>query len=114
MAKGRKKHQERLATIELWGKDLARRAKRKCELCEAGEDLRAHDADVEAEPSLATLVLCCERCRAVIGGRSDDPRTLRFLETAIWNENAMIASLAKGMLSKVDAGWARDALEMVG
>lgn len=113
MAKGRQKHQARLDAISLWGKDLARRAKRKCELCEGNEDLRPYDGDEDAEPGLETLVLACERCRAVLGGRNDDERTLRFLETAIWNEEPMVAKLAKDMLSGVDADWARAALDMV-
>ncbi len=113
MAKGREKHQARLDAIAFQGKDLARRAKRKCELCEGTGDLRAYDGDVDAEPSLETLALACERCRAVLDGRKDDERTLRFLETAIWNEHAVVAELAKRMISKVDAGWARDALDMV-
>tara|TARA_R110002096_G_scaffold435826_2_gene663655 strand:+ start:204573 stop:204917 length:345 start_codon:yes stop_codon:yes gene_type:complete len=113
MAKGREKHQARLDAISFQGKDLARRAKRKCEFCEGSGDLRAFDGDEDAEPSLETLVLACERCRAVLGGRKDDERTLRFLETAIWNEEPVIARLAKQMLGSVDADWARGALEMV-
>lgn len=113
MAKGRQKHQARLDAIAFQGKDLARRAKRKCELCEGSGDLRAYDGDVDAEPALETLALACERCRAVLDGRKDDERTLRYLETAIWNEEPVIALLAKRMLAKVDADWARGALDMV-
>ncbi len=113
MAKGREKHQARLDAISLQGKDLARRAKRTCEFCEGRGDLRAVDGDENAEPSLETLALACERCRAVLDGRKDDERTLRFLETAIWNEEPVVARLAKQMLASVDADWARAALEMV-
>ena len=113
MASGRKKHEERLEAISHWGKDLARRAKRTCELCEGGENLRPYDADESVEPCMETLLLACERCRAVIGGRKDDERTLRFLETAIWNEEPVIARVAKEMLGRVDADWARAALDMV-
>ena len=35
MAKGLLKHQERKSALSLLGKDLARRARSKCELCEA-------------------------------------------------------------------------------
>lgn len=113
MAKGRQKHKARLDAISFQGKDLARRAKRKCEFCEGKGDLRAVDGDESEEPSLETLALACERCRAVFDGRKDDERTLRFLETAIWNEEPVIARLAKKMLSDVNADWAREALEMV-
>ncbi len=113
MAKGRQKHQARLDAIAFQGKDLARRARRKCEFCEGSGDLRAYDGDEDAEPSLETLALACERCRSILDGRKDDERTLRFLETAIWNEEAIIARLAKQMLTGVDADWARSALEML-
>ncbi len=113
MATGRQKHQARLDAIQLQGKDLARRAKRKCELCEGSGDLRIFDGDEDAEPELSTLILACERCRAVLEGRKDDERTLRFLESAIWNEEPIIAQLAKQMLTGVDADWARLALELM-
>jgi protein PhnA len=113
MAKGREKHQARLDAIQFFGKDLARRAKRKCELCEAGEDLRPYDTAPDGEPSLESLALLCERCRAVVDGREDDPRTLRFLEGAVWNETPVVAALAKRMLSELDVEWARDTLDML-
>ena len=113
MAKGRQKHQARLEAIQLQGKDLARRAKRKCEFCEGGDDLRIFDGDEDAEPTLASLVLACARCRGVLEGQKEDERSLRFLETAIWNEQPVIARLAKDMLLQVDADWARAALELV-
>lgn len=113
MAKGLDKKQARLDAIHYVGKELARRAKRKCELCEAGEDLRPYDTDLNVEPSLETLTLLCERCRAVADGRKDVASTLRFLESAIWSEHPQIAATAKAMLTKVDADWAHDALEMI-
>ncbi len=113
MAKGRQKHQARLDEIQFWGKDLARRAKRKCELCEESGELRPVDGDENAEPSLATLALACERCRSILVGRKDDERTLRFLETSIWHEEPVVAGLAKKMLADVDSDWAREALDML-
>lgn len=113
MSKGRQKHQDRLDAIQLQGKDLARRAKRKCELCEGADELRIYDGDAHVEPSLESLILACQRCRGALQGRKEDERTLRFLETAIWNEEPVIARLAKEMLAKVDADWARAAMEMV-
>ena len=113
MAKGKAKHQARLDAIQFFGKDLARRAGRRCELCEANEDLRIHDTDPEVEPAMETLALLCARCRAVIAGRKDDPETLRFLEGAIWSDQPLIGTLAKRMLREVDADWAREALSLL-
>lgn len=113
MAKGLEKHQARLDAIQLEGKDLARRAKRKCELCEGADDLRPYDTDVEVEPSLGTLLLLCQRCRGFADGEGQDPRTLRFLEGAVWNQTPVVASLAHRLIKGVDTDWARDTLEML-
>lgn len=114
MAKGLEKHRARQEAISFWGKDLARRAGRTCELCDGTGDLRPFDVDPDAEPGLETLALVCERCRDVLGGVAADPRTLRFLETAIWSEVAPVAELARRMLAAIDEDWARDALEAAG
>lgn len=113
MASGKQKHQDRLDAIALQGKDLARRARRTCELCEDRGELRPYDLDPEAEPSLDTLVLLCVRCREVADGRVDDPRTLRFMETAIWSEVEPVAGLARRLIQRVDADWARQAYDLV-
>ncbi len=112
MAKGYDRHQERLGAIQLLGKDLARRAKRRCELCEGDGELRPHDTKPDGEPSLSTLVLSCARCRGLTTRPGGDPRELRFLETAVWHEHPQVATLAKEILSTVDADWARTTLEM--
>lgn len=113
VARGLDKHKARLDEIASFGKDLARRAQRKCELCEESDDLRPHDTEPDQEPSLDTLVLLCSRCREVTGGRDDDARTLRFLEGAVWSEVPVVASVARAMLVRVDASWARDTLELI-
>ena len=114
MAKGKAKYQARLDAIQLLGKDLARRAKRRCEFCESKDDLRPYDATPEDEPSLDGLALLCGRCRAVLDGRGDDPQTLRFLEVAVWSDIPAIGNSAKALLRRLDAAWARDTLELVG
>ena len=113
VAKGKEKHQARQEAIQLLGKDLARRARSKCELCESSDDLRAWDTAPDAEPTLETLLLACERCRALFEGRVDDPKTLRFLETAIWSNVPPVAQSAREAIKRVDSDWARHALELI-
>ena len=113
VARGLDKHNARIEAVASFGKDLARRAQRKCELCEESDGLRPYDTDLDSEPSLDTLALLCSRCREVIDGRRDDPRTLRFLEGAVWSEVPLVASLARTMIAQVDADWARNTLELV-
>ena len=113
MARGLEQHKARQEAIGLLGKDLARRARRVCELCEEKGELRPVDRAPDDEPSLETLVLLCSRCRELAGGAVHDPRTLHFLETAVWSEVAVVAALARELLAQVDAQWAREALSLL-
>lgn len=113
MAKGREKHEARVAEIGLLGKDLARRASQRCELCEGKDDLRVYDTAPDEEPTLDTLALLCARCRGLAEGKREPQETLRFLESAIWSPHPGVASVARAALARVDAGWARMALEML-
>ena len=114
VAKGKAKHQARLDAIGLLGKDLARRASRKCELCEGKDDLRPYDTAPDAPPQMDALALLCTRCRAIADGRDDPERTLRFLESAIWSPYVGGGSTARSVRARVDADWARAALELLG
>jgi hypothetical protein len=112
MARGYDKKQEHIGAINLLGKDLARRAGRKCEWCETSGELRPYDMAPDDEPDLDALMLVCARCRAVLDGRDDDARTLRFLEGAVWSETAPVARTARVAIKRVDADWARDTVEL--
>ncbi len=115
MAKGREKHQARLDAIAWLGKDLARRASRRCELCGDNHDLRPYDAEPEVrEPTMDTVALLCSRCRAVADGRPDDPQSLRFLENSMWSEVPAVRETSKRILRRLNADWARQALDLVG
>jgi protein PhnA len=112
-SKGRDKHEARQAEVAGLGKELARRARSRCELCEGREGVRTHDTAPEDTPTLDTLVLLCDRCRRFADGEAQDPRTLRFLETAVWSEVPVAQALARRLLDGVDADWARDTREML-
>lgn len=113
MAKGLEKHRARQDAIQVHGKDLARRAGKKCELCDGEGDLRPYDTAPASEPSLDTLLLACARCRDLAEGGKADERELRFLETAVWHELPHVAKTARAILGRVDAPWARATLEML-
>jgi len=101
----------------LLGKDLARRARSRCELCSDSErKARLFDTDAKADPSLESVLLLCERCSDLIKRdcKGADPRELRFLEEVVWAEVPLVVATAKSLLKKVDEPWASDALDMVG
>ena len=113
MASGKEKHRARLDAIGLLGKDLARRANRNCELCEGKGDISPYDTAPEDDPTMDTIALLCERCRAIADGRDDAPETIRFLAGAIWSPYGGVSSVARTVLGRVDTAWAREALEML-
>ncbi|HRQ88558.1 MAG TPA: phnA protein [Bacteroidia bacterium] len=116
MAKGREIHEGRVATLSLFGKDLARRAKSRCELCEsAGESLSIFEVPpVPREPDFGRCLLLCEQCREQV----EEPKKFRagehwrFLAGQAWSELGMVQIVAIRLLRRQadSQAWARDAL----
>ena len=118
MAKGLKKHQERLDNLALLGKDLARRAKFKCELC-AGCEGKLTPYEIEPlkeTPSIERSILLCDKCRNDIEKDQFDHNRWRFLESVVWSELPSVQVTAVRIcnhLSSNGAGWAQDLLDTV-
>lgn len=116
---GYAKNQERKEAMQLLGKDLARRAHSKCELCEdAGVRLDPFEpAPVPIEPSLEQTLLLCERCRlGADGAPLGNDSEWRFLETSVWSEMTAVQVTAIRLLRRLQAanvGWANSTLEGV-
>lgn len=117
MAGGYQKNQERKQALSLLGKDLARRAGRKCEVCEAaGVALHPWEVPpVQDDPELERTLLLCERCTAAAeGGALQDPAAWRCLETVMWAELPALQVTAIRLLRRLaDArvDWAAVALD---
>lgn len=116
MAKGYDRHQERKAAVAALGRDLARRAKSRCELCgAAGVPLAPWEVPpAPDEPSADRAALLCATCRAAAEGARLDPAEWRHLETAMWSETPAAQVVAVRLLRRLAADgvpWARDALD---
>ena len=117
MAKGLQKHQERQSALGLLGKNLARRARSKCELCEAsGVPLTIYEvAPVPVEPDIEHCLMTCDTCR----GQLENPGRIqpdhwRCLTKSIWSEVPAVQVLSLRWLRQF-AGqhqWAADTLEI--
>lgn len=116
MAKGHEIHQAREQALRGLGKDLARRAKSKCELTgAAGVPLVAYEVPpVEKEPSLDRTLLISGACLEVL----IRPKTLtgqawRSLAETLWSDLPAAQVVAWRMLTVLAASedWARTALE---
>ncbi|PON19128.1 phnA protein [Candidatus Entotheonella serta] len=120
MAKGFDKHRERLEALELFGKDLTRRAASKCELCETyNVKLQIHEVPpVPAEPELESCIFICNVCKDDIEklGRKSakdlDRDHWRCLNTSAWSEVPAVQVMAVYLLKQLgDTNWASDLID---
>lgn len=118
MAKGREEYQQRVAALQGIGKDLARRAKSKCELTGvAGVPLRPYEVPpVAVEPDLDRTLLISEACHEVL----EHPKRLKgrewqCLAEMVWSESPAVQVVAWRMLHELAKreDWAREALDGV-
>jgi protein PhnA len=111
MAKVHLAHQERLADMQAFGKDVGKRASFKCEWCEARENLRLWDYQPDQPPNMDTLALLCERCRDLANGRKADANELRSIRNALWSNVPAVAEGSARVLAQCKEAWAREAIE---
>lgn len=118
MGKGYEVHQQRMMALQAIGKDLARRAKSKCELTgAAGVPLRPYEVPpVAAEPDLERTLLVSEDCHEVL----EHPKRLagrqwQCLAEVVWSELPVVQVVAWRLLNELAKreDWAREALDGV-
>jgi len=115
MASRRDRHHAHKAALQALGKGLSRRARSRCELCEAaGERLQVTEVtgSPEEEPGEDWALLLCDRCRELTDkGPDRDLDTLRFLTTAMWSEVQPVQVAAVRLLRRLDVPWATEGLD---
>lgn len=117
MAKGRQEHDERVAIVQSFGKDLARRSKSRCELCEeSGLKLKIFEVPPgAAEPNMNRCILICETCfdQAENPKRFQAGEHWRCLAGTAWSEVPAVQVMAVRLLKRMadSQAWAREALE---
>lgn len=112
MAKGRQKHQDYLNALNLLGKDLARRARSKCELSEEPGALITYDLEgSDAEPSMDHVLLVSPQMQTYLDGGSFEAESVRFLENVVWSTEPAIRRAAVQLLQRIEAPWAQDAID---
>jgi protein PhnA len=117
MAKGKEKHEERQAALELLGKDLARRARSRCEVCEAsGVPLRAYEVPPPpAEPEMDRCALICHSCEKALENTRLELKDgeWRCLGNTLWSDvpavQVAVVRLLRRLAPRTD--WARELLE---
>lgn len=118
MAKGYEIHQARMMALQGLGKDLARRAKSKCEITgAAGVPLWPYEIPpVAEEPDMERTLLVSEECREAL----EHPQRLagrgwQCLAEAVWSESPAVQVVAWRMLAELAKreDWAREVLDEV-
>lgn len=118
MAKGYELHQARMMALQGMGKDLARRAKSKCEITgKSGVSLWPYEVPpVGAEPDIDRTLLISEECHEML----DHPdrlagREWQILAEAVWSEMPAVQVVSWRMLNELAKreDWAREVLEEV-
>jgi protein PhnA len=118
MAKGYETHQLRMMALQGLGKDLARRAKSKCELTgAAGVPLWAYEVPpVPPEPELDRTLLLSEACHAAIARPAGMVGCeWHCLGEAIWSDFPAVQVVAWRLLNHLARrdDWARQTLDEV-
>lgn len=111
MATGRDRHDAYLAALAALGRDLARRARSKCELTGTAGSLVTIDLEgSDVEPDLEHVVLVSPHVAEHLAGRNLD-EALHYLEQAVWSPEPAVRRAAVRILKQVDEPWSRDAID---
>ena len=112
MAKGRDKHQAYLDALNSFGKQLARRSGRKCELSGATGPLVIYDLiGPPKPPELTHILLVSESMKQSLDGEKLVESELRFLENCVWSTEPAVRHASVELLSRISEDWARSAIE---
>ncbi len=116
MARGYDNDRERKAKVSFFGKDLARRSKSCCELCEAsGEKLEVFEVPpVPEEPDYDRCIFICSSCKSLLENIDKaNENDVRFLNNSIWSEVEMVKAVSVVALRKLESKhpWALDILD---
>ena len=105
----------RKAAVAKLGKELSRRAKNRCELCEESTSLKVVEIEpLPEEPEHDRAIIICDSCEEALTSRKGPSDQMRFLESVVWSETLPVQLTAERLLRTLsDRGvdWSRDTLE---
>jgi len=118
MSKGAEKHQVRVSELNSFGKDLARRSKSHCELCDNhGVKLFIQEVPpIPKQPEFEHCIFICETCQTQVNQpKQRDINHWHCLHSAIWSEvpavQIMAVLIAQSIADKAD--YAAELLDQV-
>jgi protein PhnA len=112
---GYEKNKARSEALNALGRQLARRARSRCELCEQSASLSAHEVPpVPADPELDQTLFVCQTCKDMVQGGTLDDKHLRFIETTIWSDFTPVKVTSYWLLERLHnkgTAWATPLLD---
>jgi protein PhnA len=117
MSTGHDKFHGRRSSADLLGRQLARRARNRCEFCRESTSLYVVEVEpVYSEPDPDRAVMICERCKRAVENarRRVDPEELRCLMESVWHETLPIQLASVRLshrLSQEGVMWATELLD---
>ena len=115
MANGYERNQQKKNELNILAKDLVRRSRSTCELCEAdGVKLTVWEVPPESDHVTADQCLfICDTCREQIENpKKMDADHWRCLNNSIWSEIPAVQVISARMLKRLSSEhWASDLME---
>ena len=85
---------------------------RTCELSQQSGALVIYDLESsKVEPDLNHVILVTESVKQLLDGAKFDATELRFLENTVWSTVSPVRRAAVHLLERIEAPWARAAIE---
>lgn len=116
MSQAHARHKAHKEELQRMGKDLARRSKSLCELCDASTSLSAYEVPPEPEaPALESTLFLCDTCiQQIEKPDTIDPNHWYSLQEKVWSEHAVVQVMAWRMLQHLKTEtWAQDLLDQL-
>ena len=108
-------NQERIATLNSFGKDLARRCKSCCELCGKNDSLSIYEVPPVKDPDIEKCIMICDICKEKINDTKNiNEHHWHCLNESAWSEIPAVQVMAWRLLKRLEAEpWAQDLAEQL-
>ena len=117
MARGKEQQQERENLLNRVAKDLVKRCKAKCELCNHNGSLQVLEVQPVQDVDIDHCIMMCDTCDQQLQLKNDedlDSHHWMCLHDSMWSEVAAVQVMAWRILKRLShEAWARDLIDQM-
>ena len=108
-------NQERIATLNSFGKSLARRCKSCCELCASNGSLSIYEVPPVKDPDIDKCIMICDQCKEQLNDKKNiNEHHWHCLNESAWSEIPAVQVVAWRLLKRLESEpWAQDLAEQL-